>query len=156
MKRKWIWLIFFICLSVLSYFREISFRSINALIRGEDFFYAKTIEIESIKGFSIDKLMKLKVLLTILYSILFILISTIGIKLSFSYRFTYKVILLIYSGIIIIAILLILSSLTFSNFETIYFYLRKLIGIIHNPLIFMFVSISGISLNYLNFNQKIE
>lgn len=127
-------------LFVSSYYREILFRSLNALIAGKTNFYSKTIALPVLEDWSIDALNQLKYLLTILFSLWFILISLFGIKYSFSNRIALHALYIYYSilGVILIFFVVLIAPL---NFSTMYPWIRKIVGLIHTPIPFILVSI---------------
>ena len=148
-NRKLLWVTFLLLLFISSYSREVVFRSINAIMSGEQVFYAKTTEITFLKDWSILELNRLKYILTVAYSALFICLTTFGLKLSFRQQLPFQISLGIYALVIFLAGVLIIASITFSSFANLYPYLRDLIGLIHNPVLFLFMSIATFSLTAL-------
>lgn len=147
MVVRWkIWALFLISLFILSYLREVTFMSINAIINGETQFYAKTTEILILQEYSPNTLRKLKIVLTCLFSLLFILFSSLGLKLSFKQKYPYQITLFIYGMLTLVAFFILLSNFFNITFQTIYPILRKLIGWIHNPIIYISISIAGFSI----------
>ena len=145
-SRKLIWLIFLLLLFISSYSREVLFRSINALMKGEENFYAKTTELIFLSNWSILELSRLKYFLTIGFSFLFIGLTLYGLKFTFKEKLPFQISLGAYILVVFLAGILILLSLTFSSFTAMYPYLRDLVGAIHNPILFLFISISTYSL----------
>ena len=123
--------------------------SINAIINGETEFYAKTAEISFLQDYSPTTLQQIKVLLTILLSFIFILLSTLGLKLSFKQKKPYQLALFIYGVLILIAGITLLSYFFNTSFQTIYPLLRKLVGWIHNPILYLVISIGSYSIQSL-------
>lgn len=140
------WFVSLLLLMVLSYFREVLFRSLNAILDGEQEFYAKTIELDYFTEMNKAEILNYKYLFTIVFSILFISITTLGLKYSHLKSRPHILAIIIYSAFVILAALMLFISLIFSDFESFYPYLRILIGLIHNPLVFILVSISSFSL----------
>lgn len=139
-KRHFIWLAFLILLFVSSYFREVWFRSINALIDGEDFFYAKTTELPFLKSWASHELYRLKYVLTIAFSLLFMLLTAFGLKWSFTSKLPFQISLGLYALLILIAGISLVIALILDQFSDFYPFLRTLVGIIHNPLLFIILS----------------
>jgi len=135
------WWLALILLFALSYWREVGFRSINALIAGEIDFYAKTKKIPYIIDLSKGQLNQLKYLITLGFTFAFMLITMLGIQLGIKNRLGITLLKIIYGFSLILALLLLTAGLIFHPFQTIYPYLRILIGWLHNPLIFLFISI---------------
>ena len=113
MKRKLIWLIFLLVLFVSSYYREVLFRSINALMDGQDFFYAKTTALPFLQDWTFEKLNKLKYLLTVAFSILFMGISLFGLRYAFTSKLAYWLLTSIYLFMILISIITISIGIFF-------------------------------------------
>ncbi|MEQ8625745.1 MAG: hypothetical protein RIB02_12365 [Vicingaceae bacterium] len=150
MVVRWkIWFLFLLLLFAGSYLREVTFLSINAIIKGETQFYAKTIEISFLQNYSPAFLTKLKVILTALFSFLFILLSTLGLKLSFKQKYPHQLALFIYGILGLIGGITLFSYFFDFSFETIYLLLRTLIGWIHNPLLYILLSIASFSAEVL-------
>ena len=139
-KRKFIWILFLLLLFVSSYYREVLFRSINALIEGEEFFYAKTTELPFLSDWSAKELYRLKYFLTVGFSLLFIFLTSFGLKWSFTNKLPFQISVGIYSLLIIIASIALIISILSNQFNTFYPFLRTLVGIIHNPLLFIILS----------------
>lgn len=139
-KRNFIWLLFLILLFVSSYYREVWFRSINALIGGEDFFYAKTTELPFLKSWASQELYRLKYVLTIAFSLLFMLLTTLGLKWSFTRKLPFQISLGLYALLIIVAGISLVIALILGQFSDFYPFLRTLVGVIHNPLLFIILS----------------
>lgn len=155
MKRKTLyWILFLVVLFIVSYYREVIFMSINAVLNGEKFFYAKTMRIEPLFNYSVSKLVHLKYILTVFFSALFTSLTTIGLKMSFKTKTLYMVSIGIYIILYVILILTFLISLWLSRFEAFYPFMRIVIGMIHNPLIYIFLSIAGFSINTMNTTSK--
>lgn len=153
MKRKLIWLIFLLVLFVSSYYREVLFRSINALMDGQDFFYAKTTALPFLQDWTIGELNQLKYLLTIFFSFWFMSISLLGLRYAFTSKLAYWLLASIYLFMILISIVTISIGIFFLDFQSVYPFLRKLIGVIHNPLPYLFISIGVYGYNQI---QKIK
>jgi hypothetical protein len=125
---------------VSSYYREVWFRSVNALIGGEDFFYAKTTELPFLKSWASHELYRLKYVLTAGFSILFMGLTALGLKWSFKSNLPFQISLGIYSLLLLTAGISIVIALILNQFSDLYPFLRSLVGIIHNPLLFIILS----------------
>jgi hypothetical protein len=149
-SRRVFWSIALILLFFLSYWREVVFRSINAIMEGATTFYAKTTPLPFLMEYSPSELNQLKYGLTIGFTLIFMLITYFGINKGFNSALGKTMIQFIYGFCIATAILLIFISLFLNQFQTFYPYLRILVGWIHSPLIFLFSSIVVYSTNALN------
>jgi len=144
MRQVLIWIIFLLILFISSYYREVLFRSINAVIDGEEFFYAKTMELPLLYDWTKYELLRLKYILTVLFTFWFALISCVGIKFSFQNSIAYLTLLGFYLILALIA-LISMIFIYFIGFEKTYPFLRLLIGAIHNPVPYMLISIGAYS-----------
>tara|TARA_B100001778_G_C18467385_1_gene574089 strand:+ start:290 stop:751 length:462 start_codon:yes stop_codon:yes gene_type:complete len=140
MVKKLTWAATFFLLFILSYLREIIFTSINAKIMGESTYYQKTIKIEYIADWTSNELSQLKVILTLIFSFLFITTTIVGLRYGLKNSKGAQIAILFYSFIILTSITLILIGYFSSTFQTFYPYLRILLGFVHNPLIFILVT----------------
>jgi len=147
MKSKLIWILILLLLFVSSYYREVLFKSINAIIEGEEFFYAKTTRIDYLTQWTRPELLKLKYFLTAFFSIFFILITSYGLKFSFKDKFPFQISIITYSIIVILAILIGSFGMVLSTFDQVYPTLRLFVGWIHSPIIFLLLSIGSIGYN---------
>lgn len=149
-SRRVFWWLALIALFVLSYWREVVFRSVNAIIEGSTTFYAKTTHLPILMNYSPTELNQLKYGLTVGFTLIFMLITYYGIQKGFKSALGKTMIQFIYGFCIATAILLMLFALFLNQFQTFYPYLRILVGWIHSPLIFLFSSIVVYSTNALN------
>lgn len=139
--RRVFWWLALIALFVLSYWREVVFRSVNAIMEGASTFYAKTTPLPFLMEYSPSELNQLKYGLTVGFTLIFMLVTYFGIKKGFQDTLGKTMVQFIYGFCIILAILLMLFTVFLNQFPTFYPYLRILIGWIHSPLIFLFSSI---------------
>ena len=145
MQNKFIWFVFFVLLSITSYIREVLFRSVNAIIKGEDQFYAKTTSLPLLLDWSKADLIKLKYGMTVGFTVVFIALTTLGILFSMKNKIWFTLSKWIYVIIVAIAMVIFIYGFIFSDFRSIYPNLRLIIGWIHNPLLFLFISVAAIS-----------
>ena len=125
--KKIPWFIFLALLAIFSYYREVLFMSINAVISGNDYFYAKTTQINFLLDKSPNTLVKYKYILTIGFTLLFASFSAIGLRVSFKSTIPYFLAILTYGLCGIIAITILLYSLITNSFESVYSFLRLII-----------------------------
>lgn len=142
MKRKVIWLSILLLLFISSYYRELWFRSINAIIEGEEHFYAKTTTLPFLMNWSKAELIRLKYFLTVGFSLLFMGLSLLGIRKSFETKLPYYLLIAYYGLIILLAAITLLFGFSFLSFQEVYPFLRKLIDFVHSPLPFLVLSIA--------------
>ena len=149
MKKKTIWFVFLLALFISSYIREVLFRSVNALIEGERFFYAKTISIPFLFDWSPDQLIQLKYMMTAGFSLWFIALSLLGVRFSINAANAFKILFYFYAIAALTLSILFIISLLLSNFNLVYPYMRYIIGFLHGPLPYIFVSIGVIAIQQL-------
>lgn len=141
MNRKFLWFTFLLLLSIISYYRELVFRSINAIIAGQTSFYSKTTELSYLLNWSESELIHLKYFLTITFTFVFMALSFLGLRISFISKLASQLIILFYSLILLITISVFVYTFCFSDFKNTYPLLRKLVGMVHSPLPFLIISI---------------
>lgn len=146
--KKIVWLCFLLLLACLSYLREVLFISINAVIAGESYFYAKSTEIEFFLEKSVETLIQYKYAMTIGFTIAFALLTILGLRLSFKNKLAFYFGIIIYSICLFIAVLLILYSIATNSFNSVYSSLRLIIEYLHNPLIYIILSASYLGFNF--------
>tara|TARA_R110002049_G_scaffold41162_9_gene124385 strand:- start:4751 stop:5224 length:474 start_codon:yes stop_codon:yes gene_type:complete len=151
-KRRLIWWGTLILLFVLSYWREVLFRSVNAIMGGESTFYAKTTALPFLLDYSAQQLNQLKYILTATFTSLFIGFTYMGIHWGIQNRLGLLLAKIIYGCCILIALIIIGFGFLFLDFQTIYPFIRIIIGWLHTPLIFLFISIIVHSSN--SFDKK--
>lgn len=140
--KKIVWGIFLILLFLLSYSREVLFLSINSILSGDTTFYAKTIRIPWLIEQSNDFLLKAKYVLTVGYTIVFALTTILGLRFSFTNKFPQQLALLVYVLIFLCAAIALTIVGISGTFNTAYPYFRLAIGYIHNPLFYLFLSLT--------------
>lgn len=146
--KKLYWLFFLLILGILSYFREVLFVSINAVIVGDNFFWAKTTQIDFFLNKDSATLVKYKYLMTIGFTLLFALFSTVGLRVSFKDKVPFHFALLSYSLCFLVAAVVLLYSFVTNSFESVYSFLRLIIEYLHNPLIYLILSASYLGYSY--------
>ncbi|NBG66641.1 hypothetical protein [Acidiluteibacter ferrifornacis] len=149
-SRRAVWWAALTLLYVLSYWREVVFRSINAIMEGANTFYAKTTPLPYLMNYNPSELNLLKYGLTVGFTVLFMFITYFGIKKGFNSALGKTMVKFIYGFCTVLTILLMLLAFFLNQFPTFYPYLRILVGWIHSPLIFLFISITLYALNTLN------
>lgn len=150
MKRVLIWFIFLLLLFVISYYRELIFPSINALIRGDEFFYSKTTSLPFLQDWSPAELVRLKYFLTLFFTIIFMVLTSFGLKTSFKENTAFTISIAIYALLILLGALIAMIGLPLSGFAKTYPYLRMIIGWIHSPLLYLFITIGVLAYDQLS------
>lgn len=132
-------LIAFIAIA-LGYLRDSVFKTINALLRAwdldQDYFTPPFLNF--MENLQYDTLVNLKWVLTLLFSILYLLISLTTIKFLFSNRTFFKITIWSYLAILIVSCVLITFGYVFKGTtEKTYEFARYLMGLAQSPLILM-------------------
>lgn len=129
-----------ILLILTGYLRDSIFKTINALLRSwdleQDYFIPPFLSF--LENFEYETLENLKWLLTLLFSILYLILSIFAIKLVFKDRKYIKIAILTYVGIIILSGIFIISGYLFtSTSEKMYEFARYLMGMAQSPIVLM-------------------
>lgn len=149
--KKLLWFLFLLLLAILSYYREVLFVSINAVIAGEQFFWAKTTQFDFFLNKSATTLVQYKYFMTIGFTALFALFTIVGLRVSFKEKTPFLLALLSYGLCGIVAAVVLLYSLVTNSFENVYSFLRLIIEYLHNPLIYLILSAAFLG---YSFSQK--
>lgn len=124
----------------LGFLRESVFKSINALLQAWDanMDYPMPSFLKFIENFDYGTIVNLKWLLTLLFSLLYLLISIITVKVLFLNPKFIRVTIAAYMGIIALSALFIFSGMLFkNNVEKMYEFARYLMGMAQSPIILM-------------------
>lgn len=129
-----------ILLILTGYLRDSIFKTINALLRSwdleQDYFIPPFLSF--LENFEYETLENLKWLLTLLFSILYLILSIFAIKLVFKDRKYIKIAIFTYVGIIILSGIFIISGYLFtSTSEKMYEFARYLMGMAQSPIVLM-------------------
>ena len=149
--KKLLWYLFLLLLAILSYYREVLFVSINAVIADKQFFWAKTTQIDFFLNKSSSTLVRYKYIMTIGFTLLFALFTIVGLRVSFKERIPFLLALLTYGLCGFVATVVLIYSLVTNSFESVYSFLRLIIEYLHNPLIYLILSASFLG---YSFSQK--
>lgn len=122
------------------YLRDSVFKTINALLRswdlGQDYFLPPFLSF--LENYEYDTLVNLKWLLTLLFSILYLMLSIFTVKLIFNDRKYFKITIWTYAGIIILSGFFIVIGYIFSGTsEKMYEFARYLMGMAQSPIVLM-------------------
>ena len=146
--RKISWLLFLLVLALLSYSREVLFLSINDVIAGNDVFYANTTQVDFFMGKSPATLLKYKYVMTVGFTLLFALVTSLGLRSSFKAKVPFLLALLTYGLCSVVAAVVLLYSFFTNSFESVYSFLRLIIEYLHNPLLYLIMSASFLGYSY--------
>lgn len=135
-------LITIICILVIltGYLRDSVFKTINALLRSWDLeqdYYLPPF-LSFLENYEYDTLLNLKWQLTLLFSILYLILSLFAIKLVFKNRKYMTITILTYVGIIILsAVFTTIGYLFEGTSEKMYEFARYLMGMAQSPIVLM-------------------
>ena len=146
--KKLLWFLFLLLLAILSYYREVLFVSINAVISGDQFFWAKTSQIDFFLTKSSATLVRYKYIMTVGFTVLFALFTIVGLRVSFKSPIPYSLAIITYGLCGIVAVVVLLYALATNSFESVYSFLRLIIEYLHNPLIYLILSASFLGYSY--------
>lgn len=146
--KKVTWILFLLVLALVSYYREVVFISINAVIAGSDNFYAKTSRIDLFVGKSPKTLVNYKYIMTIGFTALFAVVTTTGLRLSFKNKLPFYLAIVLYCLSALFAIAVLVYSAVTNSFDSVYSLLRLMIEYLHNPLVYIILSASFLGYSY--------
>lgn len=139
--KLWFYAAIIILLAILTgYLRDSIFKTINALLRSwdldQDYFLPPFLSF--LENYEYETLENLKWLLTLLFSLIYLLISIGAIKLFFNNSKYIKIAIFTYIGIIFISGIFILIGLVFSSTTLkMYEFSRYLMGMAQSPIVLM-------------------
>ena len=146
--KKIPWFLFLLLLAILSYYREVIFMSINAVLAGNSVFYAKTTQVDFFFNKSPATLLKYKYVMTVGFTLLFALVTSLGLRSSFKAKVPFLLALLTYGLCSVVAAVVLLYSFFTNSFESVYSFLRLIIEYLHNPLLYLIMSASFLGYSY--------
>lgn len=122
------------------YLRDSVFKTINALLEAwdldQDYFLPPFLSF--LENYEYETLENLKWLLTLLFSLLYLIITILSIKLIFNNPKYIKIAVFTYIGIVLISGIFILAGLVFhSTSLKMYEFARYLMGMAQSPIILM-------------------
>ena len=127
-------------LILLGYLRDSIFKSINALLRAwdldQDYFLPPFLSF--LENYEYETLENLKWLLTLLFCLLYLIITILAIKLFFNNSKYIKIAAFTYVGIIVISAIFILIGYIFNSTSLkMYEFARYLMGMAQSPIVLM-------------------
>lgn len=140
----WKWIIFCLLLLFLSYIRETIFLVVNSVIAGEVNNYANTAPPNWIKELNSKELILLKYIFTATFIVLFSFCTHFALSMVFKNKLISNVSKTIYIGTIGLLVLIFGADQLIT--EPLYSLQRMIVGVLHSPLIFLFLSIVGVAL----------
>lgn len=129
--------LFVLLIFSLGYLREMTFLVINSVYNNTPAPYntAYITPPEFLYHLTTNTLMNLKWGLTLLFSIVFGLSTLLLVHYYFKNKQFNKIIILVYSSLIVVSTLISVFGIIFHYFETVYTISRFLIGLVQSPLI---------------------
>ncbi len=122
------------------YYRDFIFKNINALLQAWDYdmVYNMPSSLHFLEKFEDDGLTNIKWLLTLLFSIIYMVIAIITVQLLFKNKRYVYLTIVVYVGLIAISGLFIGTGFILKNTsETMYAFARYLMGMAQSPLVLM-------------------
>ncbi|CAN5519616.1 hypothetical protein BH10BAC1_BH10BAC1_12520 [soil metagenome] len=122
------------------YLRDSIFKSMNALLRAwdlnQDYYLPRFLSF--MENYEYETIVNLKWVLTVLFSILYLLFALIAIKLVFNNRNYLKITFYTYIGIIILSgIFISIGFIAKGSAEKMYEFARYLMGFAQSPIVLM-------------------
>jgi hypothetical protein len=122
------------------YYRDFVFKNINGLLKAWDYnmTYNLPRSLQFFENYDYDTLLNIKWLLTLLFSIIYLLIAIKTIGLLFENKKYTRITLAAYIAVTMVSALFIATGLIFKNTsETMYEFARYLMGMAQSPVILM-------------------
>lgn len=139
-KRN-IFIILITCILLsLGYYRDFVFVNINALLKARDFRmdYSMPSSLEFFNNYGYNTLVKIKWLLTLLFSGFYLILSSFAISLLFNNKKYLNITIAVYIIVTIVSGLFIASGLIFETIGSkMYDFSRYLMGMLQSPIILM-------------------
>lgn len=139
--KKYGYLILIIlALLLLGYYRDFIFRTINSMLQAMDYKadYTPPVSMKFLKGCSYDALTNLKWLLTLVFSLVYLLLALITMKILFNNRKYRNMTIGVYLAILLVSGIFMLCGLLFeSTSARMYEFSRYLMGMAQSPIILM-------------------
>lgn len=139
--KKYILLALIISLLLFfGYYRDFVFKNINGLLKAWDYnlTYNLPPSLQFFENYDYDTLLNIKWLLTLLFSLIYLLIALKTIRLLFENKKYTRITLAAYIAVITVSALFIATGLIFkSTSETMYEFARYLMGMAQSPVILM-------------------
>ncbi len=139
----WKWIFFCLLLLFLSYIRETTFLVINSVMAGEANNYANTAPPNWIKQLNLKELTQLKYTLTASFIIVFFTCTYFALNITFKTNFISAASKFIY--IASIGLLVVIFGADQFITKPLYSFQRMIVGVLHSPLIFLFLSIVSLA-----------
>lgn len=126
-------------LALLGFYRDFVFKNINAFLQALDYEmqYDLPPSLNFMERYEYETLVRLKWILTLLFSLIYLLISFISVRFIFGDKKFSRITVGAYLGIILISGIFILLGMVFGNSGKMYEFARYLMGMAQSPLILM-------------------
>ena len=138
--KKYI-LLFIIIASLLfvGFYRDFVFKNINALLQAwdNDMDYAMPHSLDFLRNYEYNTLVNIKWVLTIVFAIIYLIISIFSIKLLFNDKKYIRLTIATYTGILLLSSFIIGIGFVFHHSEKMYSLARYLMGMAQSPIILM-------------------
>jgi hypothetical protein len=124
----------------IGYYRDFIFKSINALLKAWDaeMDYSLSPSLHFLENYEYDTLVNIKWGLTLFFTLIYLLISLLSIKILFDKKKYLIITLGMYGCILLLSIILIGIGYCFTSLsEKMYEFVRYLMGIAQSPIVLM-------------------
>ncbi|MDQ3046980.1 MAG: hypothetical protein M3R27_05480 [Bacteroidota bacterium] len=139
-KKNFLLSLIILLLLILGYYRDFLFKQINAMLKAWDFEmdYAMPFPWRFLENYYYDTIVNFKWLLTIVFTILFLLVSMLAIHLIFRNKKFLRITVLSYVAVTVISALFAgIGILSESSSVKMYELARYLMGMAQSPVILM-------------------
>lgn len=133
------YLLIILLLLAVGYYRDFVFKSINALLQAWDseVDYYITPSLSFIENYEYETIVRLKWLLTMIFSLAYLGISLLAVKFIFDRRSFMKITVFVYMAITALSGCLILIGMIIGSQEKMYEFARYFMGMAQSPLVLM-------------------
>lgn len=127
-------------LMILGYYRDFLFKTINGLLKAWDFDvdYVMPASLNFLENYQYETLLNIKWALTLFFSILYLILALITIRMLFKERKYFRITIASYIGITLLSFTFIgIGYLFHSTSEKMYEFARYFMGMAQSPIILM-------------------
>lgn len=133
-------LLLILALLFLGYYRDFVFRTINSMLQARDYDvdYSPPSSMEFLEDFSYKSLINMKWVLTVVFSLCYLLLALLTLKILFNNRKYRTVTIGVYLSITLVSGMFMLCGLLFVGTSArMYEFARYLMGMLQSPIILM-------------------
>ena len=153
-KKYFFLFLLILSLLVTGFYRDFVFKNINALLQAwdADMDYTMPPSLTFFTNYEYHTLVNIKWVLTIVFSIIYLIISIFTVRLLFNNKKYIRLTVATYAGVLVVSCVFIAIGFVFHHSENMYSLARYLMGMVQSPVLLMIV----IPAFKLNENSKVQ